>query len=101
MMYVKKVLVVLLAIGMGTVCLWALKTETENAKQQLATQEQAQFSGWSKLHPEARLTFDEWWYLKRDDMLPEQTQKRLQAEASSHAFSGGVVGGLVGSQLGK
>ena len=101
MKYIAKAAIAALAITLGTSTIWCLRLATDDIKQQQAIQEQHQFSGWSKLHPEARLTFEEWWYLKRDDMLPEQTQKRLQAEASGDAFAGGVVGGMLGSQLGK
>jgi hypothetical protein len=101
MRYVAKFAVAVLSITFITLTIWGLRIDTDRLKQEWAVREQAQFSGWSKLHPEARLTFEEWWHLKNDDLLPEQTGKRLQAEASADAFVGGAVGGMIGSQLGK
>ena len=78
---------------------WARHGDIEQRRRDEQRLDAIQFSGWTKLHPESKLTIEEWRGLKRGFLLPGQSPPGK--DSSGDAFMGGMVGGMVGSQLTK
>lgn len=65
--------IILVAVVLIALIVFCIAISDQRATR--ATERQTLYTAWSKIHPDQRLTFDEWMTLYRADLLPGQNRR--------------------------